>query len=99
MGMWTSRRWRRAGSASSSASRGVSIGPGQIELARIPWRAYSTASSRVKEYPAFGGGVGDLGGGRPHQGHERGHVDDGATAGGQHGGHRGPAAEPHPLAG
>ena len=47
MGMCTNRRWRRAGSASSSASMGVSIGPGHRALHRMPRRAYSTAISRV----------------------------------------------------
>jgi hypothetical protein len=45
--MCTNRRWRRAGSASSSVSNGVSIGPGQSALHLIPLRAYSTAISRV----------------------------------------------------
>ena len=41
------RRARRSGSDSSSASIGVSIGPGHRAFARMPRRAYSTAISRV----------------------------------------------------
>src|SRR3954453_6603259 len=62
IGMWTNRRlrgagggggggreggWRGGGSAGSSARSGVSAGPGQRELARMFWRANSTAISRV----------------------------------------------------
>src|SRR3954452_1476256 len=47
IGMWTNRRLRRAGSARSAARSGVSTGPGQRELARMFWRANSTAISRV----------------------------------------------------
>src|SRR5438477_10045792 len=46
-GMCTSRRLRRAGSASSSCSSGVSTGPGQSAFARMFLRANSTAISRV----------------------------------------------------
>ncbi len=45
--MCTSRRALRAGSDISSASSGVSTGPGHNALARMPWRAHSTAISRV----------------------------------------------------
>ena len=48
-GMWTNLRSRRAGSASSSARSGVSMGPGHSALARIPFRANSTAISRVMD--------------------------------------------------
>ena len=97
MGMWTSRRWRRSGSERSSASSGVSIGPGQSELARIPCRAYSTASSRViGQHSTLRGGIGDLGGGRAHQGDEGGHVHDRARRPmPSMAGHRGAAPEPH----
>src|SRR5205085_3943231 len=47
IGMCTSRRLRRAGSASSSARCGVWTGPGQRELARLCFRSNSTAISRV----------------------------------------------------
>src|SRR3989454_3336501 len=47
MGMCTSRRARRCGSLRSSASIGVSIGPGHRALALMPRRAYSTAISLV----------------------------------------------------
>ena len=49
IGMCTSRRCLRSGSLMSSSSIGVAIGPGQSEFARMFWRAYSTAISRVIE--------------------------------------------------
>jgi hypothetical protein len=45
--MCTKRRCRRSGSDNSSASKGVSIGPGHRALHRTRFRAYSTAISRV----------------------------------------------------
>ena len=47
MGMCTSRRRAHSGSLISSASSGVSTGPGQSALQRTPRRAHSTAISRV----------------------------------------------------
>jgi hypothetical protein len=47
MGMWTIRRSLAAGSENSCIRSGVSIGPGHRALALIPFRAYSTAISRV----------------------------------------------------
>ena len=98
MGMCTSRRCRRTGSASSSASRGVSIGPGHSGVG-------PDARPGVLDGQLTGEGedaplrrrVGHLRRRRPHQGHERGHVHDGAAARVDHGRDRRPAAEPHPL--
>ena len=47
IGMCTSRRWARSGSAAnSSCSSGVSTGPGHSAFTRIPSRANCTPSSR-----------------------------------------------------
>ena len=68
-------------------------GPGHSAFARMPWRAYSTAISRViDEHAALARGVRDLRGRRAHQRDERRDVDDRAAARLEHRRDPGPAA-------
>ncbi len=98
MGMCTSRRWRRSGSASSSASRGVSMGPGTDGVGPdAPAGVLHGQLAGEGQHAALRRRVGHLRGGRAHQGHERGHVHDRTAAGVEHGRDRGPAAQPHAL--
>ncbi len=98
IGMWTSLRSRLCRSASSSASSGVSIGPGHIEFALIPApRHLDGKLTGEREHSTFGRRVGDLGGCRTHESDEGGDVHDRASAGRLESGKPGAAAEPHPL--
>ncbi len=98
MGMWTRRRSRLAGSDISSASRGVSIGPGHSALARM---FFSGELDRDlpghRQDPALAGRVGDLGSGRAHQSNERCDVDDRASSGVEHRRYAVLASEEHAL--
>ena len=48
IGMPSAIRSAKPGSCSAGAISGVSIAPGQMQLARMPWRAYSMATTRVR---------------------------------------------------
>ena len=81
---------RAQGSERSSSSRGVWIGPGHNEFARMPWRAYSTAIYRVIDSTPPSR-YSDLHRRRPISATKRSDVDDAAAARCDHRGDPGPA--------